>query len=224
MAVLDLIFPIRCLECGLEGKYLCDECLSKVRLSNPSCIECHRFAIRGYTHKRCKRLESVDRVHSLWNYDGIIRRAILALKYKFAYKVADELAQRSVEKLKKEGFFFAKDVVLIPIPLHRQRKNWRGFNQAEEIGKIIACAMKWNYKTNAIKRLKKTIPQTELKQKERAKNVIGAFSFLHGDNLKSKNVVLFDDVLTTGSTIREAGKVLKQNGVKTVWGLSVASK
>jgi ComF family protein len=136
--------------------------------------------------------------------------------------IAEELADKFIEKINKERIFLPKDAVLIPIPLYQKRKNWRGFNQSEEIGKMIANKLKWEYQQDILVRTRKTIPQTELKGQERLQNISGAFS-PNSDNLKpDKTYILLDDVLTTGSTLKEACKKLKQNGAKTVWGITIA--
>jgi predicted amidophosphoribosyltransferase len=108
MNLLDLLFPT-CLECGTYGKYLCDSCVEKV--------------LDGTFDKNN---------FSIFKYKGVIRKAITALKYKFATDIADELVEVCLTRLKSTKF---KDVLLIPIPLHRQRENWRGFSQAEILGR-----------------------------------------------------------------------------------------
>lgn len=126
MGVLDLIFPISCLECGKGGKYLCDKCLIKVGKAKLFCLECHKFAIDGATHFKCKKARTIDFAYSPWDYSGVIRKAILKLKYNFAYKIAEELADKFVEKIKRDVPILPKEAVLIPIPLYRLRENWRG--------------------------------------------------------------------------------------------------
>jgi len=222
MGVLDLIFPISCLGCGNVGEYLCGECLSKTKKARLFCLECHKFS-NGVVHPKCRKMLSVDFVYSLWNYDGVIRRAILKLKYNFAYKVAEELAEKFVEKLKEDISGVPKSAILIPIPLYRSRKNWRGFNQTEVMGKIIAERMNWNYEAGILVRKKKTSPQAELRGKERTKNIHNAFALSSAYRLQNMQYIFFDDVLTTGSTLKEAGKVLKRRGAKTVFGLTIAA-
>jgi len=114
---------------------------------------------------------------------------------------------------------------LVPIPLNKKRSNWRGFNQTELLGRMIASSFGWKFSSNLLLRKKFTKPQAGLGKKERRKNVKDAFAInpqfakIKNDNLE---VVIFDDVFTTGSTLKEACKVLKRNGFKTVWGLVLA--
>ncbi len=222
MALLDILFPISCLECGKAGKYLCSDCLSKVPKARLFCLECHKSSIDGATHSKCRKKRSVDFAYSPWDYGGVVRKAILKLKYNFAYKIAEELAEKFVGEIKKLPIL-PKDSVLVPVPLYRSRKNWRGFNQAEEMGKIIAEKMGWKYESDVLVRNKKTTPQTELKGKERSTNLLGAFACDTKYVIHNTSYILFDDVLTTGSTLKECCKVLKCKGIKTVWGLTIAA-
>lgn len=205
MAVLDFIFPKFCLECKAPGKYLCHSCLQKVRPAGkiyPS---------------------GLDGVFSSWRYEGVIRKAILGLKYRFALEIAKELAKAFVSEIKKRPLQLKK-AVLVPIPLHPRRKRWRGFNQSEEIGKILAQSMGWDFAPKLLERKITRTPQVELKGKARRENIRGVF-VVNSQKLPTNyntSLILFDDVWTTGSTINEAAKVLKRSGVKKNWGLTIA--
>lgn len=220
MGIIDFLFPVTCLECGKEGKYLCKSCVSKIIKAKQFCLECHKPSIDGATHSKCKRKMSIDFTYSLWDYSGVVRKAIVNLKYRFAYRIADEIAEYFIDNI-KETFFLPKSAVLIPIPLHKSRYKWRGFNQAELLGEAIAKKMNW-YFDPILTRSKKTQPQTTLRGKERASNLTGAFSALSFID-RGLPYILFDDVLTTGSTIKEACRTLKRKGLKNVLGLTIAS-
>lgn len=199
MGFLDLIFPKKCLECGKEGKYICESCLNKVGKS-------------GWYGNN----------YSVFRYEGVIRKAIIALKYKYSTEIAKELQNYIVIELKKQNF--VDDYCLIPIPLHKKRFNERGFNQSEEVGKLIAKNMNWDFNANLLVKNRATIPQVGLKGKARRKNLSGVFS-INPHRLPSPvhgSLVLFDDVFTTGSTLKEATKVLENAGYKNVWGLTIA--
>lgn len=187
---------------------------------------CGRAAIDGMTHEACKRPQGMDGLVSLWFYKGVVRKSILKMKYQFAHAIANELASAFFVQIRKADKPLSQNAVLVPIPLHRQRKNWRGFNQVEEVGKIIAARMGWQFNADLLARIGKRTPQTELKKREqRVKNTIGIFEF-NKDYSKllstSYQLLIFDDVWTTGATMREAAKVLKRNGAKNVWGLTLA--
>jgi ComF family protein len=127
--------------------------------------------------------------------------------------------------LRESDFVCPKNSILVPIPLHKFRKNWRGFNQSELIGKYLSAAMGWDYLEDLLIRSKYKTPQTVLKIGDRKKNIKGVFTL----NPKYKrhiaeyqNLILFDDVYTTGSTMKEAASVVKKAGVEKVYGLVLA--
>ncbi|HEX6977119.1 MAG TPA: ComF family protein [Patescibacteria group bacterium] len=203
MSVLDIVFPKRCLTCKKEGKYICGSCLSKVRYS-----------------------QNQENIISIWNYEGVIKQAILALKYKFAFEVGEELAKLTILELKRKNFSFPKNLILVPVPLHKQRQNWRGFNQAEMMGKKIAKDFGWKFNPDLIAKTEASQPQVELAKEERLRNLRGKFAVNHAWKEKIEPdffYVIFDDVATTGSTIKEVEKVLKENGAKETIGLTMAS-
>jgi ComF family protein len=198
MNLLDLLFPKKCLECGKEGRYICDECFKKV---SPARCDNSNYAI--------------------FKYEGVIRKAIISLKYKFAYDLADELVDACIQRLKTSRQLL--NAVLIPIPLHKHRENWRGFNQTEIIGEKLAKAMNWKYASNLLVRSKNTLPQVGLKGSVRRSNLSGVFAVNPNFVLSTNfSVLLFDDVYTTGSTINEAKKVLTEAGFKNIKSLTIA--
>jgi ComF family protein len=230
MDLLSLVFPKKCLECGRGGKHICSFCLNKVTFIKPVCPECLRPSIDGFTHTGCKRPQGLDGLICPWKYEGVVRKAILALKYKFAYVIASELSESLSEFLAKNSFLPTTynqqlTTILVPVPLHWRRENWRGFNQSEEVGKLIAKKIGWKFIPDFLVRKKATIPQAELNREERLENIRGIFSCnsrysqLTTNNLQ---LVLFDDVWTTGSTLKEACKVLKRKGIEKVCGVTIA--
>jgi competence protein ComFC len=224
MNLIDLIFPKKCFGCSRQGEYFCGDCLEKLHPKNQNCPVCIKPSIDGMTHSKCRRRLSLNGHYSFWSYRGAVRRVILAMKYKFAFDIARELAGKASRILDKE-IVFGRHVVLIPIPSHHLRQNWRGFNQSEEVGKLIAKNMGWRYGPNLLIKSRSTLPQTELGRRSRLKNLRRAFA-LNPNYLLVPNaypIVLFDDVWTTGATIKEACKELKRSGFTNVWGLTLAS-
>jgi len=217
--LLDFLFPRRCLGCGQWGKYFCQECLKKIKLiERQICPVCKKLAIGGKTHPRCQTKYSLNGLVSIFTYQGIIKKAIGKLKYKFITDLAEELIG-----LTSKHMSYPKSSILIPVPLHPRRQRWRGFNQAELLGRMLAEKYGWRVQTNLLVRYKHTKPQVDLKGKERKRNIRGAFKITPKAKIKNlKKVWLFDDVWTTGSTLRECGQVLKRAGAKEVWGLTLA--
>lgn len=226
MNVLDLIFPKSCLSCGKGGGYICSDCVTKVRLLSPACPYCEKASIDGFTHTKCKKKYGLDGLCSVWDYEGVIRKAILTLKYKYSTEVGKELANLFVKRLMTGGTPVSqiKDMVLVPIPLHWHRENVRGFNQSEEIGKLVAREMGWGFNADLLVKKKSTISQAQLSVEMRKQNLKGVFSLNpnHTLNALPSTLILFDDVFTTGSTLKESAKVLKRAGAEKVWGMTIA--
>jgi ComF family protein len=114
-----------------------------------------------------------------------------------------------------------KNNLLIPVPLHKNRERVRGFNQAEAIARSIAVHAGLACRTGRLLRLKPTPPQAKLGEKARLSNVINCFAW-RGDDMRGENVLLVDDVVTTGATLDECARVLKTHGANEVWGLVIA--
>lgn len=221
MALIDLLFPKICLGCGHEGKYLCDKCLAALKLLKPVCPYCEKPSIDGFTHTKCRKVYGLDGLTSIWDYEGAVKKAILAFKFKYSTEVGKELAASFIRELSILRGPLAG--TLVPIPIHWYRENVRGFNQSEEIGKQVAKEIGWDFVSDLLIKKKPTTSQVELSVKERKQNLKGVFVINPSYILHTiPNILLFDDVFTTGSTLHEAAKVLKHTGVTKVWGLTIA--
>jgi ComF family protein len=220
------------LDCGQEGHYFCSACQKQIKtLGFQICPICEKPAINGVTHPRCRKRNSLDRLISIFSYEGMIKTAISKLKYKFITDLAKELVGSTVRTIELDlgdqfksltWFFMDHKSILIPIPLYWRRENWRGFNQSELLGKRLADHFHWQLRTDILIRQRHAKPQVKLKGDERQQNIHGAFKI--SPNIQASqypNIVIFDDVWTTGSTLKEAGKILKMAGVKKVWGLTI---
>lgn len=224
MALLDLIFPKSCLGCNKTGQYICQSCLDKVPILKPACPNCERPSIDGFTHARCKKALGLDGLCSVWRYEAIIKSALQSLKYKYATEIVQELCGYLVPELNNLTVksILDNDFYLIPIPIHWYKQNTRGFNQSEEIGKVVADKMGWGFEPNLLIRRRSARPQAGLGVKERKINVRGVFTVNPNYMIPGGKCILFDDVFTTGSTLKEACKVLKKCGAARVWGITVA--
>ena len=224
MNLLDLIFPKRCVSCRKFGSYLCDSCFSKVEfVDKPVCPYCERQAVGGKAHPGCAKRSGLDGLIVVCSYRGPGKNCINKIKYKWIYDIEKILATIISQNLWK--FDFPTDSVLVPVPLHTKRKRWRGFNQAELLGKDLSKRFKHPY-ADLLLRSRYTRPQVELKKDERKKNVRGAFSLRFTQSkpfsLQGKNILLVDDVYTTGATMSECANVLKRAGASSVWAMAVA--
>jgi ComF family protein len=225
---LDLLFPIDCAGCGREDFWLCPDCLLKLKLNNKaSCFFCGKPDPIGASCPNCASSHYLDGVFVCADYsDRIINQLIKKLKYSFASELGDvlgEIAWQYLKKLSSETRLKKinlKTYALSPIPLHKKRYNWRGFNQSEMIAQYLAEQTGAKCQ-ETLKRVKHKTPQAKLGAKQRKENIVGSFSTADKIVLGEK-ILLIDDVATTGSTLEEAARILKSAGAAKVWGLVVA--
>lgn len=153
-----------------------------------------------------------------------LKSAIAQFKYKFNKQLTDYFAELVSQKMKELGMLKQKEAILIPVPLHKKRLNYRGFNQAELIA--YASAARYGDRTDVLTpltRVKNTSQQAKLNKTERHQNLKEAFE-ITGDisRLSDKVCFLVDDVCTTGATLDRCAQALKEKGLKKVYGLVVA--
>jgi len=221
--LLDFLFPKRCVNCGKVGNYICANCYSQIEfIEKPICPVCQRQAIGGKTHPGCKTPLGLDGLVVACRYRGPVKFAISKVKYRWAYNIAAILIDLLISSFWK--FDFPHNTVLVPVPLHPRRKNWRGFNQAE----LIVESLSKKYKQPSgelLKRIVETKTQVGLSKKERKANIKGAFSLNESSGeskIRGGSFILVDDVYTSGATMQEAAKVFKRYGAKSVWGMAIA--
>jgi ComF family protein len=230
---LNLFFPKKCLGCKENDTYLCENCFSKIKIiDNHTCFFCNKIVGNGKTCLRCQKESGLDRVISATSYaDPLIRNLIKALKYGFARELVKPLSQLLIKSLEQNFQFsisnfqsiFNFQFLVVPIPLHKYRLRYRGFNQAELIAREIANYFQLPMRTNILKRIRPTQRQADLKNdKERKENIKDAFEIIDSKTIKGKVVLLIDDVITSGATLSEAAMILKQSGAKEVWALTIA--
>lgn len=150
-----------------------------------------------------------------------LQHLIHSLKYMENFRIGIFLGKIAGELLKEEIKSWKGDI-LIPVPLHRLKKAERGYNQSFYIAKGISSVLKIPVEKSAIKRKRFTETQTELTLEERQNNISCAFTVTGSKKLTGRNIILVDDVITTGATISECGRVLKENGAAEIFALSVA--
>jgi ComF family protein len=225
--LLDFFFPRACIGCGCwENSYLCPDCLNFLKTQNELiCPYCFKPGIGGQTHFSCRRKWGLDGLTAIFEYKGIVEQITQQLKYDFNTDLGETILEMVLsfcgENKAFTKFVSQKSVSLVPVPLHWLRFNWRGFNQAELLGRMIADKLGVRFLPDLLIRKKYTRPQTKFKKKERIKNICHAFIF-NQEFDPQERIIVFDDVWTTGATIRECSQVLKRNGVKKVWALTLA--
>lgn len=227
MFLKDFIFPKFCLGCGFLGAYICIKCEFKLRyLEKDICLYCRKPSLFGFTHPGCKRAKGVDGFISLYYYNNFMKQIIKNIKYRLATDVWKEFCQViKPEILSKVGVLkrlMKNDFFIEPIPLHTHKLKLRGFNQAKIIAEFFGRTLNIPL-TETLLRKTNTLSQAQLKDhRTRYMNLKGAFKVRQGKETKGKNFVIIDDVLTTGSTMKEATRTMKSSGASSVFALTVA--
>jgi competence protein ComFC len=217
----DIIFPKKCLNCQKEGAYLCEDCLSLIEINPFRYCLCEKMEKKEKCES-CKN-RSLDRIYSAASFKNkIIKEAIHKFKYGYIKDLAQPLALLILTHLQLSGAELDNSFIIVPVPLSDKKKRRRGFNQSEEMGRIISETTNLPLFSDILFKTKETRPQMELSRAERMENVKGCFEIKNGEKIKNKTALLLDDVYTTGSTMEECAKILKQYGAKEVWGLTVA--
>lgn len=207
--IIDWLFPRKCFGCGRGEKYLCSLCETKI--------------IRGGLIKK----DGFEGVISIYKYDGLIKNIIEKIKYGFVSDSLDEMAERMARNLIIEypnivKYWRKEKYTLIPIPLHEERKKWRGFNQSEILAKKLSEKLKLKWRNNLIIRKIKIKSQAKIKNREKKwKNMMDVFQVIDRNKIPKK-VILVDDVITSGATMTAALKTLKKSGVNLSWALTLA--
>lgn len=218
--LLGLIYPTRCVSCRKGGSLFCEVCRSRLEpLEKWFCVVCGKAAVGGFTHPGCATRYTPERVLSGFRYWGSARGLIKSLKYKRVRPVAKVLADLLIEDLQEKNVVFGSQAIVVPVPLSFWREGIRGFNQALLLGKALAEKLELQFRPDILNRVKDRPSQISLSRAERSANVKGVFT---ADVLNGEDIILVDDILTTGATVREAAKILKKAGSKQVWVLTFA--
>lgn len=228
--IAQLLYPKRCVRCRRGGDYICDSCFSGITfLEFQLCGMCQKGSIDGMTHPKCRTRYGIDGIISSISYKGIVKKLIYQFKYPpYLSDLKGILGKLLCEGLIQQeafgAFISSKKVWIVSIPLYKDRERKRGYNQSVLLAKEMSESLKIPYAPQILQREKKTKPQFELRREERAKNIKDAFSVSEKfkSKIKGKNIILVDDITTTGATLRECAKVLKKSGAAKVLGVTLA--
>lgn len=220
--ILDVVFPINCLVCGKEGRFLCMGCGIKLpKLDFQKCLACKKPSPFGRTHPDCQTKLGLDGIISALPYSDLrIKKLIEMFKYKFVSDLSVPLSELVIESIANQALQnYLGQFELVPVPLHNRRFRWRGFNQSELLANGLAQILNAPINPNVIERKKFTKPQVGLNLAERQENIKGAFVARPNDG----KYIVVDDVVTSGSTIKEITQTLKRSGATEVWALTLAA-
>ena len=221
--LMDLVYPPFCLVCEAAGPdYLCAKCIERIDVIDPPyCRKCGLPCETSVCHD-CREHEFVfECARSVGTFDGALRQAIHALKYKRYVVIADPLGELMARHFPSTHLAGQIDVV-VPIPIHRSRLIERGFNQAEELSRKFCRRCRLALEPDALEKPEETRHQVDLPKDKRAQNLRDAFKVKSAYKIRGKRVLLVDDVFTTGSTLDEAAKILMNAGAKSVCAYTLA--
>lgn len=222
---LRILYPKTCYFCGeLSTSELCDKCKGKViYIKEPRCKKCGkpvRYEEQEYCQDCMKRVFHYQQGRSLWIHKEPVSCSIYQFKY-HNRRIYGEFYARELFRVYGDIVRQWEIDVIVPVPLHWKRKRRRGYNQAEIIAKHLGDMLGIPVETNLVRRKYATKPQKELNDKERKKNLKDAFE-VGKLKIKNKNILLVDDIYTTGSTINEISNVLWEKGQNKVWFLTIS--
>lgn len=226
--IKEILFPsnFKCVLCNEEmpegNNGVCAHCLHHLPyIKGKTCEICGEEICSDANYcLSCKsNIPHFNKAVALFNYEGGIARLIKELKYDNKQYLKQTLGNFMVETYKK------LDVpidLVIPVPLHKNRFKERGYNQAELLSESLKTKFGLCINTEILERKRDTSTQTSLKKRERITNMKDAFAVNNKKTVKDKNILLVDDVYTTGSTLNEIARVLKDSGAKNVFCVTLA--
>lgn len=218
-ALLDVFLPAECISCNgaVKGNNaVCPACLSTLQ---PVAGERRAFEF----NKKFSSHGFVDGFFPAFLFENNkpIRDVLHAIKYLGKFRLANQLGKFSAPILSQYTELTGSDLI-IPIPLHKSKQFERGYNQSAYIAKGLSCQLQIPVQARAVKRIKATQTQTRLNLSERRANMNDAFKIRNPSVITGKSILLVDDVITTGATVSECAKVLREAGAAKVYAVSVA--
>ena len=235
LGISNLIYPKTCRVCKKSFKFdqnqdfVCSACWQNIKLNTPPfCFKCGRRILKNKTvNNTCfdcmNKVLHFDRAFSPCLYDGVIKELLHAFKYKNMDYLGPTLAKQMISFIREYNFPIQDMDFIIPVPLFKTKLREREFNQASILARYIGKEFNKEISERILFRHVNTRTQVELDDHERLSNVRGAFSINDKSGINNKNILLIDDVLTTGATCSEAALTLKESGAKTVLVLTLAN-
>ncbi len=214
---LDFFFPQYCLVCGEKGELVCGECASRLPSAELRCIVCSRKNPLGLTCRLCRKKYTPKIALSIFAYQSLAKDLVHFFKYDDVTALSDFFASEASKLIKNIPNF--ENYFIQPIPISKRKKRIRGYNQSLLIAKGCSNKLKVPL-TDSLTRVEAISSQVSQERKiDRAHNVKNAFML---KNKPPEKVILLDDVITSGATMREAAKVLLRSGTKEIICISIA--
>ncbi len=209
--IISLLYPNNCPYCQkiISGDSFCCA-LCRERIKNETDI---RFIFSINENKSCYCISPLK-------YNGLVRKAVMRFKFNGFKSYVKEFAERTVFEINK-NFGDLKFDYVTAVPLSSKRKISRGYNQAEWLACEISDMLGVEFK-NLLLKNKDNFPQHELNFQDRSENVKGVYGILSKCSIKNKTILLCDDIITTGNTLKECARILYKNGAKNVLCCTIA--
>ena len=220
-AVLDVLFPSRCVGCGAYGSFFCSSCQAELpRARPPRCPVCWQPQRQGDACGRCREgRPAFQGARSPYLYQGVAREAVHALKYNYLSALAQPMAQLMARYVEEEAI---EADLLVAVPLYGRRQRLRGYNQSALLARELSRLCGLPLAGRGLARRRNTPPQARSADAEaRKRNVTDAF-IADRRWVEGKRVLLIDDVMTTGATLDACARALRQAGAASVWALTFA--
>lgn len=200
--VLDFLFPRKCGVCNkLNDNFVCKDCLKRI-----NSFKIYNFSEEGIW---------------IYRYEGIVRNLIIDYKFKDKSYLCELFANCILSDGEVCKIIRKYDIIL-PVPLHEKRFKDRGYNQSKLISDILAQKLGVQTFDDVLVKIKNTLPQGKNLLHDRRKAIKGAFFVENPDKIRGKNVLIFDDIYTTGNTANECKKIIEESGAKSVEILTIA--
>lgn len=219
--LLDIFFPRVCVECGKHGEDICNECLRKIKIRKiQQCPHCGKENAEGkFCSDYCKKGYVFDQLIVCTDY-AQIKKLIIKFKYKFSKDIINVFHNLLKAELKKCTGIVTIDTFVIPAPIHKRNFKKRGFNQALLLGKAITQIIPNTKLVDCLSEKESRGQQAKLDRSRRLKNLNNSIGIQPHPPLK--NILLIDDIVTTGSTLNECSRVLKNAGAEHITAIVLA--
>jgi ComF family protein len=220
--IINLLFPNKCIICEKYGLLLCHDCFSNIeKVLTSICPECGRISVNSRFCARCRNKNNryIYSVHIATSYQSpIIKELIKSFKYHGLTGLSEICGELIHQRIK--NIDIPNNTVIVPVPLHQLKYNRRGFNQSELIARYLSKRLQIPG-ADALSRIKNTTNQVKLQRSARIENMQNVFECHDPDFVAGKNILLVDDVFTTGATLGECARMLKLAGAKKIYGAVV---
>ncbi|RYE06359.1 MAG: ComF family protein [Rickettsiaceae bacterium] len=227
--IRDYIFPSTCLSCAtpvLDNNKFCSICWYQLDfIAKPYCEICGRkfeiSSLEGFTCSRCMQdPPTYDKARFLLKFDVHSKKIIHKFKYQDKLEIADTFANMIYDRYTVD--FLNIDLV-VPVPMNRFKRLFRMYNQTEILAKKIAKISNKQLYLDLLIKNKWTKSQTFLSKEARKNNIIGTIKINNKYNVKNRNILLIDDVLTTGTTVKYCSSIIRRAGAATIFVLAIAA-